>query len=75
LIFPVGRIGRLIRSKYRNLRISIDTPVYVAAVLEYLCAEIIEISGFHCLDNKKKIIKPTHIEIPVRKDNDFAKLL
>ena len=75
MTFPVGRIGRLIRDKYRNLRVSVDTPVYVAAVLEYLCAEIVEISGFHCLDSKKKIIKPTHIEIPIRKDKDFARLL
>ncbi len=50
LIFPVGRIGRYIREKNFASNVSADAPVYLAAVMEYLCAEMLEISGFECKD-------------------------
>jgi len=76
LAFPVGRIGRYMRSKSGwKKRFSADGPVYMTAVMEFLCAEILEIAGFSCLSDKKKLIKPRHIELSVRKDKAFAKLL
>ena len=48
LIFPVGRIGRLIRLKKWSTRVSASAPIYLASVLEYLCAELLEISGLFC---------------------------
>ena len=46
LQFPVGRIGRYLRSgKYANKKLKEGAPVYLAAVLEFLCAEILELAG------------------------------
>ena len=47
LLFPVGRIGRYMRTK-GTFRVSIDAPVYLTAVMEFLCAEILEIAGESC---------------------------
>jgi len=40
LQFPVGRIRRLLKKGLYSERLSSGTPVYFAAVLEYLTAEI-----------------------------------
>ena len=43
LQFPVGRIHRYLKGSAP--RIGAGAPVYLAAVLEYLCAEILELAG------------------------------
>ncbi len=40
------------RMKNYTSRISADAPVFIAAVMEYLCAEIIEVVGEVCIDLK-----------------------
>ena len=57
----------------RGGRVGAGAPVFLAAALEYLCAEILEIAGFICKDQKRKIITPRHIELGCRNDNDFAR--
>ena len=46
----------------------------MTAILEYLCAEVLEVAGFECLKLKRKIIKPTHIEFGVKKDKELARV-
>ncbi|CAG13258.1 unnamed protein product, partial [Tetraodon nigroviridis] len=44
LQFPVGRVHRLLRKGNYGERVGAGAPVYLAAVLEYLTAEILELA-------------------------------
>ena len=75
LQFPVGRIGRYLKKGKYATRLGAGAPVDLAAVLEYLCAEILELAGNAARDNKKSRIIPRHIQLAVRNDEELNKLL
>ncbi|XP_061822350.1 uncharacterized protein [Nerophis lumbriciformis] len=75
LQFPVGRVHRLLRKGNYGERIGAGAPVYLAAVLEYLTAEILELAGNAARDNKKTRIIPRHLQLAVRNDEELNKLL
>ena len=75
LQFPVGRIGRYLRQGKYATRMGAGAPVYLAAVLEYLCAEILELAGNAARDNKKSRIVPRHITLAVKNDEELNRLL
>jgi histone H2A len=59
-----------------RLSLSIDelTPVYVAAVLEYLTAEVVELSGNAAKEDTKTTISVVHLHTALRGDEALLEL-
>ncbi len=74
LSFPVGRIARLLKNGRYAQRVGLGSSVYLAAVLEYLVAEILEVSVMVVRQNKKNRIIPRYIFLGLKEDEEFNKL-
>lgn len=75
VVFPVGRISRLLHEGNYAERMGMGAAVYLAAVLEYLVAELLEMAGHAAIANKKKRIIPRHIQLAIRNDPELNRLL
>lgn len=75
IVFPVGRIKNLLKDNEYNLEVGVGAAVYLAAVLEYLSAELTELSGNVARDDRKMRILPRHIEKAVREDEELTGML
>lgn len=75
LQFPVGRVGRFLKTGKYAQRVGAGGPVYLTAVLEYLTAEVLELVGNAARANKKARIVPRHIKLVIRNDEELNELL
>ena len=75
LQFPVGRVHRLLKRGNYSKRTGSGAGIYMAAVMEYLAAEILELAGNAARDNKKTRIIPRHLQLAIRNDEELNKLL
>ena len=74
LHFPVGRIATMLKKGRYAERVGIGAPIFLAAVLEYLVAELLEVSVMVVRENKKNRIIPRHIFLGLKEDEEFNKL-
>lgn len=75
LVFPPSRARRLFRPKLTKKRISVGASVYLAAVLEYITAEFLELAGNVATDQKRVRITEAHIMRATTGDREIEKLI
>ena len=77
VVFPVARILGLMKDSGVAQRISPNAAVQAATLLEYLTAELLEVSGEVCTQEskgKRKMLKPRHISIALKNDPDLKEV-
>ena len=68
------RVYRYLKMAILKRRVAVGAPIYLSAVLEYLCAEVLELAGNAARDNKRKIITPRHILLAVANDDELHRV-
>ena len=74
LAFSVSRVENIIRDN-TNTRVGEGAPVYLAAVLEYITAELLELAGNAARDNRKTTIQPRYLMMAIENDEELKKLI
>ena len=69
--FSVGRMTTFCKNGRFAERIGAGTPIYLAAVLEYITSEIVILASKEAQLDGKKRIKPRHIMLAIRKDEEL----
>lgn len=74
LTLPVGRLNTSLKLKSNSKRVGGSAPVYLAACVEYVLAEILQAAGNTAKDRSRKIISPDDVISALRRDEDLSKL-
>ena len=75
VVFAPARCTRLLKQGRYADNVSGSSGVFLAAVFDYLCSEILEIAGNICEQHKMQRIKPRHLQLAIRNDDELAKLM
>lgn len=74
LTFSVSRTKHLIKNLSFGARVGMGAPIYLAAVLEYIVAEILDLAGNRARDMKRVRIKRRFILLAIHGDYELHKL-
>ncbi|XP_045782880.1 histone H2A, sperm-like [Maniola jurtina] len=75
LNISVGRVHRILKKGNFAPRIGSGASVYLAAVVEYLAAEILELGMEVAEQNHKTRMSPRHILFAIRNDEELSRML
>ena len=70
--FSLGRMASYCKNGKYAERIGAGTPIFMAAVLEYLVFEILELAAAEASKERKMRINPTHIMNAIKNDAELA---
>lgn len=73
LQFPPSLLKKVIKAHTKK-RVGQGAPVYLAAVMEYLCAEILELAGNSARDNRRSRITARDLQLTRTYDEELSKL-
>jgi len=75
LTFPPSRFQKQLKRGAFAPRIGFGAGLYMAAIVEYLCAEVLELAGNAAKDNNRLRVSPRHVMLAVRNDDELNRLL
>jgi histone H2A len=75
LVFPVSRVARCMRARNTAGRLGGCAPVFLAAVLEYLVAEVLECAGVAAHEARRARIIPRHIFSGMSADEELSRIV
>ena len=78
--FPIEHVHSqlsmfLFKNGNPNQRVCTTALVFLAAVMEYLSAEVLELAGNAACNDKKTRIMSSHIELAIKNDHELNQLL
>jgi len=74
LVLSVARVLRKLKDGQYSRRVGVTGAVYLASVLEYLVAEVLELAGNCARFYKKKRVSPRCIQLSLLHDQELAML-
>jgi histone H3/H4 len=74
LQFPPSRVENVLRTLLPGSRIRAGASVYAAGVLEYITAEVLELSGNAARDNRRGRINTRHMFLAISNDEELNKI-
>ena len=74
IVWGVGRTASALRKGRFSERFGKGAAIFMAAVLQYLTSEILEMAGDIASEKKNSIIRPAYIQTAIRNDEELVKL-
>jgi len=75
LHFPVGRVAAMLKKGGYASRVGAGAAVFMAAVLQYLNEELLDVAGAAAIEFKKSRIMTKHIVLAIRADKELNGLI